>query len=100
MTKRTNYIWDGAKLGGLIGGAVGTILTGVSFAIPGGREIIIARMFCSAVAAASNVTTLSGTAVGTLVGAAAGGWKEKCAKVKHHGGKTNKDETNCRSVGA
>ena len=46
MTKRTNYIWDGAKLGGLIGGAVGTILTGVSFAIPGGREIIIARMFC------------------------------------------------------
>lgn len=60
-------IIDGATAGGILGGAIGTVLTGVTLVIPG-VNIVAA----SAALAATAITTASGAAAGTVIGGAAG----------------------------
>ena len=69
MKNRLRDIRDGIAVGSAIGGAIGTILQGLTFAFPGGRELIIVRKTAVIV---PKVIRLSGTAVGTLVGATVG----------------------------
>lgn len=72
MNKQMRNMMDGARLGGVVGLAVGTLFQGITFAIPGGRELQIAR---AASVVIPKTITLSGQAVGTLVGAAVGARK-------------------------
>ena len=58
----------GAGLGCTIGGALGTLLTGVTIALPG-INIILAPVVAAATVA---TVAVSGAAAGTLVGATAG----------------------------
>lgn len=69
MNKFFEYGFAGASLSGIIGGAVGTILTGIAIAAPG-VNLIAAPLAVAATAAASSA---SATAVGTLVGGSVGG---------------------------
>lgn len=69
MKNRLRDIRDGIAVGAVIGGAIGTIFQGLTFAIPGGRELKIVRATAVIV---PKVIRLSGTAVGTLVGATVG----------------------------
>lgn len=69
MNKQMRDMMDGARLGGMVGFAVGALFQGITFAIPGGRELQIAR--ATAVIIPKTIS-LSGRAVGTLVGAAVG----------------------------
>lgn len=69
MNKQMRNMMDGARLGGMVGLAVGTLFQGITFAIPGGRELKIAR---AAAVVIPKTITLSGQAIGTLVGTAVG----------------------------
>ena len=72
MNKQMRNMMDGARLGGMVGLAVGTFFQGITLAIPGGRELQIAR---AASVVIPKTITLSGQAVGTLVGTAVGARK-------------------------
>lgn len=69
MNNRIRGIRDGVAAGSMIGGALGTLLQGLTFTIPGGRELIIIRKTAVIV---PRVIRFSGTAIGTLVGAVVG----------------------------
>lgn len=69
MSRETRNIIDGARLGGMIGFAAGTLLQGVTFVLPIGRELTVTRAVAVVVPKA---ITVSGRAVGTLIGAATG----------------------------
>lgn len=69
MDDRMRGIRDGAAVGGVIGGALGTLLQGAALVLPGGRELMLVR--AAAVIIPRSIRA-SGTAIGTLVGAAVG----------------------------
>lgn len=69
MAKFFDYGLAGASLGGIIGGAVGTLIAGIAVATPG-VNLIAAPL---ALAATAVTSTASATAVGSLVGGGVGG---------------------------
>lgn len=75
MSRIISHTMECASLGGILGGAVGTLLTGVVIALPG-VNIVLAPVVA---AAAVTTVTVSGSAAGTLIGGTAGaigGFKE------------------------
>lgn len=57
---------SGAKIGSIIGGALGTLLAGVTLCIPR-LNIVIAPVAPAAAATAATTVTVSGAALGTVV---------------------------------
>lgn len=87
MNKRVRNMKDGAAIGGVMGAAIGTIFQGISLVVPGKREVIIARAVAVIV---PKTITLSGAAVGTLIGGVLGGLQRISegteGKCRHCGG--------------
>lgn len=79
MRNKIHDVREGAVAGGLIGGAIGTLFQGITFVVPGGRELRIAKMVSVIV---PNVISLSGTAIGTIIGAAVGARYGKAVESK------------------
>ena len=71
MSKTIENGISGATFGGILGGALGTLLTGVTLFIPG-LNIIVAPVAIAAAATAATTVTVSGAALGTAIGGTAG----------------------------